>query len=182
MESKYRSGPAKMVKYIIRHNWINYAHIKHTGEPFNATTIVKDGAGQITGTLGEMAFGRWLTDLDIDFEYSADKSRNYDFVVGGYRIDVKTKKTHGEPKPDYMVRIPKSQERQDCDLYVFAYANDHEIYLLGFCEKSEFWGEIGHSVRAGDKTESHTERVDAQLAYIRDLTDMQRLDLILSGF
>jgi hypothetical protein len=57
MESKYRSGPAKMVKYIIRHNWINYAHIKHTNYPFNETTIVKDGSGQITGTLGEMAFG-----------------------------------------------------------------------------------------------------------------------------
>jgi hypothetical protein len=84
-----------MVKYIIRHNWINYAHIKHTGYPFNETTIVKDGRGQITGTLGEMAFGRWLTDLDIDFEYCADDSMNYDFKVGEYRIDVKTKKTHG---------------------------------------------------------------------------------------
>ena len=171
-----------MLKYIIRHNWINYAHIKHTGYPFNETTIVKDGRGQITGTLGEMAFGRWLTDLDIDFEYCADDSMNFDFKVGEYRIDVKTKKTHGVPRPDYMVRIPKSQERQQCVMYVFAYATDHEIYLLGFASKSEFWSSLGHSVKAGDKTESHTEKVDAQFAYIRDLTDMQRLDLMLSDF
>lgn len=171
-----------MIKYVIRHNWLHYAHMKHTGEPHNRTTIVKDGSGQIAGTLGEMAFGRWLTDLDIDFDYSADQSRNYDFVVGGYRIDVKTKKTVGEPKPDYMVRIPKSQKNQDCDLYVFAYCTDHEVYLLGFTSKIAFWEEIGVSVTAGDKSGNFIEKVDAQFAYVRDLQDMDRLDLLLADF
>jgi len=171
-----------MIKYIIRHNWINYAHMKHTGEPFNPTTIVKNGSGQIAGTLGEMAFGRWLTDLDVDFDYAAAESRDYDFIAGGYRIDVKTKKTHGAPKPDYTVRIPKSQERQDCDIYVFAYATDHEVYLLGFASKQEFWEEIGIPVNAGDKTDNFIEKVDAQYAYIKDLSDMQRLDLLLCDF
>ena len=176
----FRDGHQEMIKYLIRINWLNYANIKHTGEAFNSRTILAKGSGQITGTLGEMAFGRWLTDLGIDFEYCADESKNYDFLIGDYRIDVKTKKTHGVQKSNYMVRIPDSQKNQKCDLYVFAYCNDHDIYLLGFSEKLDFWESIGHSVIAGQKTETHIERVDATFAYIKDLSELERLEFILS--
>lgn len=182
MELKYRSGPAKMVKSHIKLPWLNYAHIKHTNKAFNSTTILEDGTGQITGTLGEMAFGRWLMDMDIDFDYCADSSMNYDFVVGGYRVDVKSKKAldkHGEPRDDFTLRIPCSQKNQDCDIYVFTYVYSKDVYLLGSMEKSDFWGYYGHDVKAGEKTGNFTERQDARLAYIRDLTDMERLEILL---
>jgi len=170
-----------MIKYHITLPWLNYAHIKHTNKAFNSTTILENGSGQIAGTIGEMAFGRWLIDLDIDFDYCAGESYNCDFIVGGYRIDIKTKKTHGEPQEDYTVRIPESQIGQDCDLYVFTYANDHDVYFLGFAEKNDYWQEIGFPVKAGDLTDNFTEKVNAQVAYVRDLTDMERLEIILQN-
>ena len=169
-----------MVKYIIRYNWMNYAHIKHTNEPYNKTSILKDGSGQIAGTLGELAFGRWLNDLEIDFEYIADDSKDCDFIVGGYRVDVKTKKTFGEPRDDYTVRIPKTQQNQECDIYIFAYATDHAVYMLGYSSKYDFWDTIGHSVKAGDQTDNFIEKVDATYARISDLTEMERLEIIFS--
>jgi hypothetical protein len=78
-----------------------------------------------------------------------------------------------------MVRIPKSQENQQCDMYVFAYATDHEIYLLGIASKSDFWDTIGHSVKAGDQ--NHTQRKSTPGSRISEI-DMQRLDLMLSDF
>lgn len=171
-----------MIKYVIKDNWINWAHLKHTGKPYNSNTIVKNGRGQITGTLGEMAFGRWLTDLDIDFDYVADRSYDCDFIVGDYRIDVKSKKSIGPPRPDYVERIPFSQQRQNCNIYVFTYVTDAEVYLVGYCNKDDFWYEISRSVKAGDHSGNHVEKSDANLAYLRDLTNLDRLELIFSDF
>ena len=82
---------------------------------------------------------------------------------------------------DYTVRIPQSQSGQDCDLYVFTYANDHDIFLLGFAEKTDYWEEVGFPVKKGELTDNFAEKVDAQVAYIRDLTDMERLEIILQN-
>ena len=67
----------------------------------------------------------WLTDLDIDFEYCAGRlDDDFDFKVGEYRIDVKTKKTHGEPRDETIHgKNPESRRSgQQCDIYVFTYA------------------------------------------------------------
>lgn len=171
-----------MVKSHIRLSWLNYANQKSTKKAFNSTTILEDGEGQITGKLGEMAFGRWLIDMEIDFDYCAESSMSCDFVVGGYRVDIKSKKAldkHGEPRDNFTIRIPYSQKNQDCDIYVFTYVYSKDVYLLGSMEKSDFWNYYGHDVKAGEKTGNFTERQDARLAYIRDLTDMERLEILL---
>lgn len=171
-----------MDKQPIRLAWLNYAHSQHTGYAYNSSTIIENGEGQIAGTIGEMAFLRWLEDLNIDFEYCAKTSYDYDFIVNGYRIDVKTKKSKGAPRDYYTVRIPEAQKRQKCDLYVFIYITDHDAYFLGYAEKSEYWDVIGFPVKKGEKTDNFIEKVDAQVAYIRDLVDMDRLDIVLSDF
>ena len=168
-----------MIKQVIRQSWVQYAHQKHTGKAFNSTTIILDGSGQITGTMGEMAFGRWLMDADIDFDYCADSS--IDFVVGGYRIDVKTSKSIGEPKDYYTLRVPNSQRNQMCDLYVWAYLSGGAVYLLGYDDKSDFWESSGYPVKKGDPgIGKHIEKTDAQVIVTKDLQDMERLEIVLS--
>ena len=49
-------------------------------------------------------------------------------------------------------------------------------------EKSEYWNGIGFPVKKGEKTDNFIEKVDAQVAYIRDLVDMNRLEIVLSDF
>jgi hypothetical protein len=168
-----------MVKYQIMLSWLNYANQANTGFAYNSTTIIPNGEGQVVGTLGEIAFAQWLRDMEIDFEYCAKNSYDFDFIVAGRRIDIKTKKSKGIPQDSYTVRIPQSQREQDCDLYVFTYANDHDVYFLGFSAKKDYWKEIGFPVNSGDLTDNFTEKVDAQVAYVRDLNDMERLELIL---
>lgn len=170
-----------MIKYHIMLSWLNYANQANTGFAYNSTTIIPNGEGQVVGTLGEIAFAQWLRDMEIDFEYCAESSYDFDFIVGGYRIDIKTKKSKGIPQDNYTVRIPESQKGQDCDFYVFTYANDHDVYFLGFAEKKDYWKDMGVSVKKGDLTDNFIEKVDAQVAYIRDLNDMERLDIILQN-
>ena len=170
-----------MIKQVIRESWVQYAHRKHTGKAFNSTTIMSHGSGQITGTMGEMAFGRWLMDVGVDFDYCADDSIDYDFIAGGYRIDVKTSKSIGEPKDYYTLRVPNSQRNQQCDLYVWAYLSEGAVYLLGFAEKSDFWESAGYPVKKGDPgIGKHIEKTDAQVIVTKDLQDMERLEIVLN--
>ena len=167
-----------MIRYKITDAWRKYAEKKYTGHEFNETTIKEGGDGQIAGTIGELAVGHWLKELGHDFDYVADTSMDHDFVVCGQKIDVKTKHSVGHPQLHYMVRVPYSQQNQDCDAYIFTYCTSDEVFLLGWEDKDDWWaGRKTFEAKAGDVVDGFTELVHCRYAFVGDLIPLHYLDL-----
>lgn len=100
----------------------------------NKRTIVS-GQGNLIGFAGEAMFAKAFP--------SATKvdSRDYDFVVAGKTIDVKTRGSDKAPRMDWDCKIPTySFEQQACDIYVFVISrNDATAGLvLGWISKADF--------------------------------------------
>ncbi len=167
-----------MKQIFIRESWVEYAKRNYSGDKYNQNTLLPAGRGQFAGVIGECAVGRYFLDTGIDFDYDARESYDYDFVVNGYRIDVKSKYSVGDPKPHYTVRIPEYQRNQDCDLYIFTYVTDSKVTVLGYMNKDDFW-ETASCAKAGDKADGFTERVDCHYIEIENLHPIENLELKL---
>jgi hypothetical protein len=157
--------------YPVRPRWVDYAKSKSTGQQFNRTTILEDGAGQGAGRIGEMAFGRWLMDHGHSFSYEADTSFAYDFMVAGLRVDVKTKACTSPPKAHYTAHVTQSQQGHDCDVYFFLRASQEAVWLCGWMLKQEFWGSpAGIDVQPGEMVDGLVQKTAARRIQIQDLS------------
>lgn len=100
----------------------------------NTRTIVK-GEGNVVGFAGEEMFSQAFPKA-----VKAD-SRDYDFVLNGKKIDVKTRGSDKTPRMDWDCKIPEySVNQQACDIYVFVISrNDASSGLvLGWISKQDF--------------------------------------------
>jgi hypothetical protein len=165
-----------MKKIFIRESWVQYAKQNYSGDKYNQNTLLPAGRGQFAGIIGECAVGRYFLDAGIDFDYDARKSYDYDFIVGGYKIDVKSKFSKGEPQPHYTVRIPEYQKNQECDLYIFTYVTDSAVYLLGYMQKDEFW-ETATFAGKGVTNVTFIERVDCHFIEVEKLHPIENLEI-----
>lgn len=160
----------------IHGTWVEYARAKETGSRFNVTTILDKGAGQFVGLLGEVAFGIFLRDFEgLEFEHCGFNSYDFDFLVEGVKVDVKTKACTTIPLPHYTVHITDSQKDRDCDVYIFCRASQSVVYLLGWMDKQDFWSsKLGIFHKRGDPDgAAFVEKADARTMQIQDLNGME---------
>lgn len=155
--------------------WSGYAREKETNKSFNRTTILDSGSGQYVGILGEIALGIFLQDSEIPFQHCGFTSYEYDFLVDGIKVDVKTKACNTEPLPHYTVHVTESQKDRDCDLYVFCRASPSTLYLLGWMEKPRFWAVSTNNKRGQSDNTGFVEKADARTLIISDLNGMETL-------
>ena len=99
---------------------------------------ITNGKGNIYGAVGEI----------ITFDYFAsvtdcEQSNNfdYDLIIDGYRVDVKTKRSNVAPKHYFNCSIPSFNTSQRCDYYFFVRVTDDlkTGYLLGYISKDNFF-------------------------------------------
>lgn len=101
-----------MITVNITDEWFVEARKKaiELGRLHNSIT---KGEGNLAGFLGEII-------VREQFGYKEENTYDYDLVApDGRRIDVKTKRTTVEPKPEYDCSIAASNTKQDCDEYIF---------------------------------------------------------------
>lgn len=139
MEFRFLNGRISMINYKIRQTWREFSQNRIVDKALSMRSIKKDRQAQVIGLMGEMCFGRYLIDNEVDFDYLANQSMDFDFESNGIFIDVKTAYSKYTPKPDWHCRIPCYQDFQRTDMYVFAGATDSEVYLYGWISKHEFW-------------------------------------------
>jgi len=164
----------------ISQEWTAYATRKATGSSFNKDTILEDGAGQLAGIIGELAFGRYLKSLQIPFEYVADRKQGYDFVVDGIKIDVKTKSCSSRPRPNYTAHVTHSQRDYDADLYVFARVSPSHVWLCGHIEKEKFWSSpLAADVKRGQLADGLVQHADARRIQLDLLLPMSSFKAVL---
>lgn len=100
---------------------------------------VMEGKSNIYGAIGELALEKYLKSKNrvVDFESTFD----YDMIVSGKKIDVKTKRTTVVPKDDYLCSVAAFNTKQRCDYYVFTRVSEKKdvAYILGYISKGDFY-------------------------------------------
>jgi hypothetical protein len=100
-----------------------------------------NGEGNIYGALGEIIIHDLAKEnnLQVDFNSTYD----YDLIIDGLKVDVKTKRTTVIPHNDFLCSIAAYNTTQKCDYYFFVRINENmeDAYLCGYKSKVDFFNE-----------------------------------------
>lgn len=97
---------------------------------------ITQGEGNLAGALGEILIVDKFSGLQAN-------TYDYDIIINGYYIDVKTKRFTAKftPTRDWNLNIPDFNTTQKCDHYCFVgMADDYKnAYLYGFISRDNFY-------------------------------------------
>ena len=107
------------------------------------------GQGNVYGFLGE------LVALDV-LGGIHQNTMDYDILVDGSKIDVKTKKTTVKPKPDYDCSVADLTRKQNCDYYAFVRVlSDQSVgWFLGLKKAEQYFTDARY-IKKGDYDNSN---------------------------
>lgn len=128
---------------------------------------ITEGEGNIAGFIGEFLVAEMIG-------ATVCNTYDYDLLLDGCRIDVKTKRTNYPPKPHYECSIAAFNTKQKCDYYYFVRVkNDFsKAWILGsYCKEDYF--KDAKFCRKGDKDQSNnfTFKADCYNLPIYDLKE-----------
>jgi hypothetical protein len=97
---------------------------------------IEKGDGTVAGFIGELVFCEF-------FKAIHDNTYDYDAVINGITVDVKTKRCNSEPLVYYNASVAAYNTKQKCDYYYFVRVNNEytKAWLLGKCRKDRFYKE-----------------------------------------
>lgn len=97
------------------------------------------GESNIYGALGEVIVHDYLAGTKRRVKF--DNTGDYDLLVNGNKVDVKTKRTTVPPIQTFNCSIAGHNVTQKCDMYVFArvHENKKEAWICGWIPKDEFF-------------------------------------------
>jgi hypothetical protein len=119
--------------------------------PFsNLKNSVTNGESQLYGALGEIIIYDYFSQKG--YKIDTNSTYDYDMIIDGYKVEVKSTKTKAVPKENYICGIMAYNFRQECDFYFFLRINTNlkECYLLGYKSKSDFKNEATF-IKKGEK-------------------------------
>jgi hypothetical protein len=106
--------------------------------PFDSLNgSITKGDSNIYGALGEVVIYDWFKKDNPVMENTFE----YDLIIKGYKVDVKTKRTTVPPLPNYLCSISAFNTHQKCDYYFFCRITEDlsKAYLLGYIKKDLFF-------------------------------------------
>lgn len=111
---------------------------------------IRRGAGNIYGYLGEELFLKQYPNSE------RVNTMDYDFILNGLKIDVKTKMTTVEPLPEYEGSVTKMSKKQACDIYFFCrvHKDTRKGWVIGW-EYAEKFFKKAYLKKKGDKDKSN---------------------------
>ena len=116
---------------------------------------ILNGGGNLAGFIGEQIVlqvlgGDWLNTYE------------YDLIIDGHKVDVKTKQTSVVPLPHYECSITEYNAKQDCDYYAFTRVKkDFSVgWYLGAMKKADYFYEAKY-LKKGEVDPSNNYTVRA---------------------
>jgi hypothetical protein len=97
---------------------------------------ITSGDGNLAGFYGEVAVAYYFSKKGCEVSHS--NTYDYDLIVDGKTIDVKTKRCKSPPKPTYDCSVANFNTTQKCDYYLFTRVMNDTVYLLGNIHKERF--------------------------------------------
>lgn len=100
---------------------------------------ITKGAGNLVGLIGEEVAHQHFVNRGCRVHYLP--TYDYDMIVDGLKIDVKTKSTSVVPLPHYSNSITDYNTTQLCDYYAFVRVKKDltKAWWLGVCSKNVFF-------------------------------------------
>ena len=134
-----------IIQYKITNDIIDKASTLYEFNNLNGS--ITEGKSQIFGAIGEMLIFNHFNDECI-FESTYD----YDMIVKGYKVDVKTKKVNTYPQDFHYASVSSFNTNQKCDYYFFCRVlSDMSLgYMCGYILKTEFYDKAVFK-KKGDK-------------------------------
>lgn len=126
-----------MIEILITKDMLNHANelAKAIGKLNNS---IRNGEGNIAGVLGELCFLEHYKNAKMSNTY------DYDILLNGYKIEVKTKVRTVAPKSFYECSVANFNTKQNADYYYFVSLlvqnkNYLKGFLLGGLSKKEYF-------------------------------------------
>ena len=140
----------------------------------NLPGSITKGVSNIYGALGEVIVKDYFKERYIIEDKS---SLNYDLIINGLKVDVKTKKIFKAPRPDYRVNIPARSKGQKTDFYFFLYifGDLSRAYLAGYISKERFFNSARFCKAGEEDRGGWTFKTDC---YTLTAADLQPFKLI----
>jgi len=162
---------------ILKYN-ISNEQIRRAKKAYDFTSLknsITSGKSNIYGAIGEIMVN------DIFKTSIIDNTFDYDIIIEGIKIDVKTKKlTEGvSPNLDFHVTIPAFNIRQKCNYYFFCTVSSQLqfFYLLGYMEKDIFLKKSLFKKKGEKDIYDFTLRCDCYTMQVKDLKEFDILKL-----
>jgi len=135
---------------------------------------ITEGKSNIYGAIGEIAVMEYL---NID-QNNCVSTYDYDILLNGAKLEVKTKKTTVIPQDHYLCSIADYNTKQVCDYYLFVRVKKDKsvAFLLGYMEKDTFFQESFFKKKGELDINNFTFKADCHNIKIQDLKDIQLLE------
>lgn len=157
-----------MKKIKLTENFISQCKKIADDKEFSGNFLSITNNGILQGTIGEQVVLHSINNAKLI------DCLNYDLLIWGKTIDVKTRSGNTEPSPIWEVRLPEySLKRQQCYGYIFTCLNNDysEIWVLGGISKKDF---INKSYQRMGKAESGYEFKTSQ--YNLKIQELNNID------
>ena len=131
-----------------------------------ANSIMK-GKSNKYGAIGEiLAYDYFCKTKEVVFESTFD----YDMIVDGSTIDIKTKRTTVRPEPHFNCSISKHSTHQRCDYLFFVRVMEDmsKAWLLGQISRDDFYKKATFNAK-GEKDGNWTFKSDCYNLQIKDI-------------
>ena len=150
-------------------------------DSLNARSVNQNSS--VTGIIGELAVSKALESLGIT--HSAENTYDYDFLVEGIKVDVKTTNfIFGNIKQHHHVMLTDYLRNQQCEAYIFAAINypENAVYIMGCCAKFWFWEtDAAKNYKKGEAVFRQGIKEDARVMKFKHLTSIYGLPLLLEA-
>lgn len=139
MGRKKKAKDIGVIKLNITDDQIERAYNLYDFDSLNGS--ITGGESQIYGALGEILvydyFTKWKREVNFMSTY------DYDMIIDGYKVDVKTKRANYPPLDNHLCSVSAWNIEQKCDAYFFVRVLEDlkTGYLLGFMGKDRFFHE-----------------------------------------
>lgn len=132
------------------------------------------GAANLTGALGEVIVADYFKAKGYTVEEKANF--DYDLIINGFTVDVKTIKTKSTPSPNFIAQVQAFNTKQKTNYYFFCYllADYSKVFIAGYLKKEQFFKVAKFFPAGSDNPLSYNKsfrfKADSYLAYIKDLS------------
>ena len=117
------------------------AQVERAKELYNFGILknsIMKGKSNKYGAIGEiLVYDYFAPSYPIDFT----STFNYDMIINGFTVDVKTKRTTVTPKPYYYCSVSNDSTHQQCDMLFFVRVMENlsKAWLLGSIDRLDFY-------------------------------------------
>jgi len=130
---------------------------------------IRQGEGNVIGALGEILVFDHYTKIGRNVVHAQDF--NFDLLIEGFKIEVKTQENRSIPSPVYTCHVPDYNSTQECEFYcfVFIHPNMTKGWLAGHISRSRFH-QIKRLKKKGEIGFSKPFKCDTWFVYLKNLS------------